>query len=201
MKTHKKTFLVGTAYFFLIFFLLLTLVSSPPFIGISSAVCALFHEAAHILCARAFGRKIKPLSFSPTGLYPDVGRGSTLSQILIYAAGPFVNLAICAVCLLVLRSNYSETVFSLFCVNAALALYNLTPVPFSDGGGIMRCVLTAFLGARVGGALCAMLELLFSFALFVFFSYRFFALGSGFFPFFCSFVFMLTSIQPHIAIT
>jgi Zn-dependent protease len=86
-------------------------------------------------------------------------------------------------------------VFGLFSVNAALAAYNLTPVPFSDGGGILRCVLGAFLGERIGGGMCSVLELVFSFAFFVFFSYRFFALGTGFFPFFCSFVFVMVSIQ------
>lgn len=194
MKRVKNTLIASAAYFFFIFFVLLTLVSSPPFVCIASALCALLHETAHILCARAFGRKVRPLAFSLTGLCPDVGCGTTLSCILIYASGPFVNLVICAACLFILRSNYSETVFSLFSVNAALAVYNLTPVPFSDGGGILRCALGAFLGERVGGALCSVLELTFSFVFFVFFSYRFFTVGSGFLPFFCSFVFMLVSI-------
>ena len=194
MTKSKNPLIVGVAYFFLVFFVLLTLVSSPPFISIASALCALLHETGHLLCARALGRKVRPLSFSLTGLYPDVGYGTTLSCILIYAAGPLLNIVICAVCLLVLRSNWSDNLFSLFSVNAALGVYNLTPVPFSDGSGIMRCALGAFLGERVGDALCSGLELVFSFVFFVFFSYRFFAVGSGFFPFFCSFVFMLVSI-------
>ena len=178
-----------------VFTILLMITASPPFICIATVLCALLHEAAHVLCARAMGRQVRPLSFSLTGLYPDLGEGGTLSCIMIYAAGPAVNLLIAVLSLLILRCGYNDRVFELMCVNAALALYNLTPVPFSDGSGIMRCVLTGLLGERVGGGLCAALELLFSFLFFVFFSFRFFQLGRGFFSFFFSCLFLLSSIQ------
>ena len=194
--TVKRTSLSRTfLYFCYVFALLLMITSSTPFICISTAVCAALHEAAHVLCARAMGRRVRPISFSLTGLYPDLGSGSTLSCILIYAAGPAVNLLICAVCLWILHCGYSARIFELFCANAVLALYNLTPVPFSDGGGILRCAVERMLGARVGGAVCSAVELVFSFLFFVFFSFRFFYAGRGFFSFFCSFVFLLSAIQ------
>ena len=182
-------------YFCYVFTVLLMMTSSAPFICISTAVCALLHEAAHVLCARALGRRVHPISFSLTGLYPDLGSGSALSCILIYAAGPVLNLLLCILCLLLLQCGYREWLFELFCVNAVLAIYNLTPVPFSDGSGILRCFTGGLLGERVGGVLCTGLELLFSFLFFVFFSFRFFYMGRGFFSFFCSFVFLMSSIQ------
>ena len=180
-----------------IYVILLYLFSSPPFICIGVIASSLLHELCHILCARAFGRKVRVLSYSPTGLYPDLDRGNEISGILIYASGPLSNLLVCTVCLCILHKGYNERLFELFCINAALAAYNLTPVPFSDGSGIMRIALTFFLGEQVGILLCRMLELLFSFMFFVVFSFRFFVYGSGFFSFFCSFVFVIDCIS-HI---
>ncbi len=195
VTARTASFSRAALYFCYIFTILLMMTVSEPFICISTAVCALLHEAAHVLCARALGRQVRPISFSLTGLYPDLGSGTALSCVMIYAAGPAVNLLLCVLCLITLRCEYAEWVFELFCVNGILALYNLTPLPFSDGGGILRCAVGRMLGARVGSAVCTGLELLFSFLFFVFFSFRFFYIGRGFFSFFCSFVFLLSSIQ------
>lgn len=192
-KTLKKTLTLAIY----IFIILLYLFSSPPFICIGVLVCALMHETCHILCARALGRRVRILSFSPIGIYPDLDRGDEISAILIYASGPLFNILVCIFCLCFLHKGYSERVFELFCINAALAAYNLTPVPFSDGSGIMRIALTFFVGEQVGMLLCRMLELIFSFVFFVVFSWRFFVYGSGFFSFFCSFVFVIDCIS-HI---
>ncbi len=195
MTGRKKNAALTLVYAAYIFMILLYILSSPPFICISTVICAAMHEMCHVLCAKALGRKnIRPLSFSATGLYPELGSGSTVSCILIYASGPAFNILVCAACLFFLRGGYSERIFELFCVNAALALFNLTPVPFSDGDGIMRASLSFFLGERVGGFLCSAVELFFSFLLFVLFSYRFFAFGAGFFSFFCSFIFVMSAI-------
>ena len=178
-----------------IFILLLYLCSSPPFVSLCTLVCAFAHEGSHLLCARLCGRSIRPLSFCPAGIRPEVSEGGELSGILIYAAGPLANLTICIICLLCLKYNYTQSLYTAFCVNLALALYNLTPVPFSDGSGIMRAALCYFLGARVGTFLCSALELLFSFIFFILFSFCFFASGRGLFSFFSSFVFVIISIE------
>lgn len=178
-----------------IFILLLYLCSAPPLISLCTLLCALGHEYAHLLCARICGRTIRPLSFCPAGIRPEVSGGTELSGILIYAAGPLFNITICIVCILLLRQDWEKRLYELFCVNLTLALYNLTPVPFSDGDGIMRTAVCFFVGERVGNALCSAVGLLFSFIFFVIFSFRFFVAGSGLFSFFSSFVFVIISIK------
>lgn len=191
-STNTKKSILTAVY---IFILLLYLCSAPPFISLCTLVCATAHEGAHLLCAHLCKRRIRALSFCPAGIRPDVSTGGEISSILIYAAGPLINIAVCIICVLCLKHDYSKWVYDVFCVNLALALYNLTPVPFSDGDGIMRTSLCFFVGERVGGFLCSALELLFSFVFFVIFSFRFFVVGNGLFSFFCSFIFVIISIR------
>ena len=182
---------IYSAYTFVI---LLYIFSSPPFICAATLICAAMHEACHILCAAAFKRKIKPLSFSVTGLYPDVGRGSAASCVAIYIAGPIFNILMCGICFFLFRSFPSQTVVELFSVNAALGCFNLLPIPFSDGSGIIRICISRLIKKSLGDILCGVVETLFSFMLFVLFSYRFFMLQKGLFSFLCSFVFVVCAL-------
>ncbi|MBQ2863165.1 MAG: hypothetical protein IJE84_03230 [Clostridia bacterium] len=191
-SAKKGTFFLLFTY---VFTLLLYLFSCPLFILVTTLICALLHEGAHILSARLLGRRVGHTVLCPAGILPDVSCGGEVSGILIYLAGPLSNICICIAALIFLHRAYDRHLFTVFCVNAALAVYNLTPIPFSDGSGIMKITLRFFLGERVGGVLCGCLELVFSFLFFVFFSYRFFALGAGFFSFCCSFVCVIHSLS------
>ncbi len=194
--TFKRTRAAMTlCYAAYIFVLMLYVLSTPPFICVSTLVCAFIHEICHIACAYALGRQVRPLAFSCVGLYPELGAGSDLSCILIYAAGPLFNVCVCFGCLCILKMTQSEWAFELFSVNAALAVYNLTPVPYSDGGGILNIALCFVLGRRRGGTVCYIIWLVCSFMLFVLFSFRFFIYGAGFFSFYCSFLFVMNSIS------
>ena len=167
--------------------------SAPPFICAVTLLCSAAHECAHLLCAKALGRRISPISFSLTGLYPSAGTGSALSCAVIYASGPFVNIVIALISLFALRYTDSAYPADVFSVNAVLALFNLLPIPFSDGDGLLRLTLGAFLGETRSALICSALELLFSFMLFVIFSYRFFVAAGGIFPYFLSVIFVLVS--------
>lgn len=191
-SNKKSSFFLIYTY---VFTLLLYLCSCPLFILITTLICALLHEGAHILSAKILGRRVNRPVLCPAGILPDVSYGGEISGILIYLAGPLLNICICILSLLFLHRAYDQRLFIVFCVNAALAVYNLTPIPYSDGSGIMKITLCFFLGGKVGGILCGCLELVFSFLFFVFFSYRFFALGAGFFSFCCSFVCVIHSLS------
>ena len=156
---------------------------------------AALHEAGHLICARLFGRKIKILDFSFSGLRPSVSSGSASSCLLIYLAGVWVNLLFAVCAWLALRVWQSDIMFDIFIINALLFLYNVMPVPFSDGDGIMRCALSLVFYERVVSFICTALNIIFSFIFFLFFSFRFFMLGEGVFSFFCSAVFLLASLE------
>ncbi len=190
---NKARTVLYAVYFFVIS---LYLISAPPFICLVTVICAAMHEASHLLCAKLLGRRVSPLRMGVTGIYPDVGCGSALSCILIYAAGPLFNMLVCIFCLAFFKFfSYNDKMFEIFCANAALFCFNILPVPYSDGDGIVRTAFSFFLCSRIADFLCASLNLIFSFMLFVFFSYRFFIFGGGFFSFFCSFVFMIASVS------
>lgn len=178
-----------------IFIISLYVVSSPPRIMIMTLIFSAMHESAHILCAKALGRDVSPFRFSFSGLYPDLSTGTPISTLLIYVSGPAVNLVAVITAMSILRGGYSDATLDAFCVNALLFIYNLLPVPFSDGDGIMRTTLSFFLCDKLVRIFCAVLNLVFSIAVFSFFSYRFLLLGTGLFSFVCSFVFMLASLE------
>lgn len=182
-------------YSFYVFGILIYLVSAPIFLCASTIVFALLHELGHLLCAKALGRRISVLCFSPTGLYPSVGTGDALSSAVIYASGPMVNIMSSIVLYLLDSAHPSDMLSELFYINAALALFNLLPIPFSDGSGLLRCFLWRFLKVRRAESACRIIELLFSSVIFMLFSYRFFIAPGGFFSFFLSIVFVLAAIS------
>ncbi len=188
---HTKVFL----YAALFFFLSLYIISSPLNIMLLTLLFCTLHEAAHIICAKALGCKVKVLKFSFFGLCPELECGSPLSCLAIYSAGVTLNLIFAILSLFFLHNGYSSLVFDIFIINALLFLFNIIPTPFSDGNGIMRAALSFFLSERAVYVICTALNILFSFVLFVFFSYRFFVLGTGVFSFFCSVVFLLEAIS------
>ena len=190
-----KRFLSSLVYSFYIFSILLYIFSAPPFICICALACSALHECSHMITAKALGRKTSVLCFSPTGLYPSAGAGDMLSSVLIYAAGPSLNILLCMLSACAVQLWDISYIISFFSVNAALAVFNLLPIPFSDGDGIFRCVLGRILKKGHAHGICSAVEAIFSGALFFFFSYRFFAAPGGFFSFFLSVVFMLVSLS------
>ncbi len=182
-------------YAMFFFFISLYIVSSPPHIMLLTLFFSALHEAGHIICAKVFGRKVKVLDFSFFGLRPHLSSGSSVSCFLIYFSGVAVNLTAALISLLFLRHGYNDILFDVFVINSLLFIYNVTPVPFSDGDGIMRCALSYFLSEGVVDLICGMLNILFSFAFFLFFSFRFFMFAEGLFSFSCSVIFLLCSIS------
>jgi len=194
-RTKEHPYSKAVPYAAYIFIISLYLVSSPPKIMLLTLLFSALHEAAHIICAKALGREVSPWRFSFFGLCPDTSSGSALSTLFIYASGPAVNLAVSLVSIAVMRGGGSDTLLYVFSINALLFVYNIIPVPFSDGDGIMRTVLSFFLSSTLVKYICAVLNVIFSTAVFSLFSYRFLFLGSGLFSFFCSFIFLFSSFE------
>ncbi len=135
-------------------------------------VALLAHEFAHIFAARATGGYGDEIIISPFGGLALVQTGGTLmSRLLVPAAGPILNLAICmglvpalltqgqSLTTLMNPMNMSELDISLlnrvelscllgFVINWLLVLINLIPVHPLDGGRMLQAVLTAQYGAQ-----------------------------------------------------
>ncbi len=178
--------------FLLVFSFSLYLFSSPPRILLITLVSSLIHEAAHILTAKLFGREIHAFRFSFTAYRPDLGSGGAFSCAAICFAGPLSNVALIFISFLTLGKS-SSVAGEIAGINLCLALFNLCVLPGSDGEGIARAFLCSVIKKRAAEAVVNILCLFFSFSFFLLFSYRFFITGTGFFPFFCSFAFLLSS--------
>jgi stage IV sporulation protein FB len=108
---------------------------------ISAVGAILIHELSHAAAARMLGVKIKKFGLAWRGVYIVRECGSDAHNLLITMAGPLSNLATMAACLVL--SHYVHIplfwVF-LFACSQALFLFNVLPLPSSDGLRALRLV-------------------------------------------------------------
>lgn len=89
----------------------------------------LLHESGHIVVAVLCGVKVKKVGLSRVGLYTVREAGPKWANLCISFAGPMVNLLLAVT----LRNEWP--LFAL--VNLIACLYNLLPIPNSDGKRIL----------------------------------------------------------------
>ncbi len=109
-------------------FLLVTAVSFLEPNGITG-ICLFFcfvHELGHLLAMRIVGAEVTAIRFygGGIGISADTEELSKLARLIIYSAGCFTNLSFA----LILQDP----------INLAIALFNLMPVRYFDGGMILR---------------------------------------------------------------
>jgi Zn-dependent protease len=85
----------------------------------------LLHEGGHIAVAVLCGVKVKKVGLSRTGLYTVREQGSRWANLCISLAGPLFNLLV----YFALRDVSPTFAW----VNLIACLYNLAPIPHSDG--------------------------------------------------------------------
>jgi Zn-dependent protease len=95
----------------------------------------LLHETGHIITAVLCGVKVKKVGLSRTGLYTVREAGPRWANLCISLAGPFANL------LLALTLRNVLPAFAL--VNLIACVYNLLPIPNSDGKRILALLQPA----------------------------------------------------------
>gem|GEM_PF-750218 len=116
-------------------FLLCTAVPPSRTFGIVAAV--LCHEAAHIFVGRLFSMKVRRAVLLPLGITFEMDAPrSYAAEFAVAAAGPFVNILICA---LIKTGLFpvSAGVDELFLFSASFAALNLMPVRSLDGGTML----------------------------------------------------------------
>jgi stage IV sporulation protein FB len=85
----------------------------------------LLHECGHIAAALLLGVKVKKVGLSRTGLYTVREPGPKWANVMISLAGPLLNLLLA----LLVRDVLPTFAW----VNLIACLYNLLPIPNSDG--------------------------------------------------------------------
>lgn len=90
----------------------------------------LLHESGHIVVAWMFGVKVKKVGISKLGLYTMREAGPFWANLCISFAGPLVNL--------LLAFALWEVLPTFAWVNLVAGVYNLLPIPHSDGKRILN---------------------------------------------------------------
>jgi Zn-dependent protease len=89
----------------------------------------ILHECGHLSVAWLCGVKVKRIGVSLTGLYTVREPGPKWANVMISFAGPVLNL--------LLAVMLREVLPTFALVNLVACVYNLLPIPNSDGRRIM----------------------------------------------------------------
>jgi Zn-dependent protease len=98
--------------------------------AVGSIVGIVAHEAAHVLVGRSMGLRLKRIGVTWRGLYVVRETGAPVTNAIVSAAGPLINLLLAA-----FAWRYSPS-FAL--ANLVLGLSNLIPTRNSDGTRVLR---------------------------------------------------------------
>jgi Zn-dependent protease len=99
---------------------------------VGSVVC---HELGHIIYARFLRLKIRRVGINWRGPYLVREQGSALQNLAVSMAGPVMNLVLAGTMVLGPWLGTGAVMFGLY--NLALRLYNLLPIPSSDGRRVL----------------------------------------------------------------
>jgi Zn-dependent protease len=103
----------------------------------------ILHEGGHVMAALLCGVKVKKVGFCRRGLYTVREAGPKWSNIMVSAAGPLLNLLL-AIVLWNTLTLFAE-------VNLVACIYNLLPIPNSDGTRILALLSNASVVPRTAG--------------------------------------------------
>ncbi len=124
-------------------------------------LCVLCHEFGHAIAARAFGVRTLDVTLYPIGGIARLERMPAIprQELIISAAGPFVNLVLAVGFFFWSLANghnpgfsvsaQSPVSVSLLWLNLALAAFNLLPVFPMDGGRVLRAFLAMRMSYRM----------------------------------------------------
>lgn len=118
-------------------------------------LCVVLHEFGHIAAARHFGIQTPDITLLPIGGIARLERNPTrpLEELVIAIAGPFVNVVIAGLIVMVLGSALGwekllapqdhrvDFLARLAGVNILLVVFNMIPAFPMDGGRVLRAVL------------------------------------------------------------
>ncbi len=131
------------------------------------------HELGHIAVATICGAKLNNFRLLPVGVNASIDdlECSKTQKILIYVAGPLVNIVV-AVSLYWVHirevSVWGASTFKIMpaiIINIWLAIFNLIPVPPLDGGKISMEILSGCLGLFRANKLMHIFSMFFSFVI------------------------------------
>ena len=110
-----------------------------------SIICALLHESGHIVSFFVLTGRMPRVSCSFSGLQIEMDGEhlSSAKENLLLISGPLANLLAAGVAGLLILSHASFGRYFFVCENLCLAVFNLLPIGFLDGGRLAANLLGA----------------------------------------------------------
>lgn len=111
---------------------------------------SLFHECGHIILMHLLGANLNEISFEVFGISiksQNISVLSTLKRIAVFSGGVMVNLILASL------NCYPK-------INLALALFNILPIGWLDGGRIVFEASTFLFGERAGDIIHSVISFL-----------------------------------------
>ncbi|RUT27822.1 Zn-dependent protease [Paenibacillus zeisoli] len=125
------------------------------------------HELGHVAAARWFGISVLSVTMLPFGgnaVMEDTGNITAGKEIVIALAGPFQNLVLIGITLLLHQNAVWEGAFPDYFIqcNMLIALFNLLPILPLDGGKISQALCSLSLPYHSTILWCTRVSVLFS---------------------------------------
>ncbi|MBE6534343.1 MAG: hypothetical protein E7678_05185 [Ruminococcaceae bacterium] len=146
--------------------LLISLLISRSPLTLAALGAAFIHEAGHLLMAKVLGLRLSEVKLSlwGAGIKPLCGITSYTDEVLLCAAGPFINLLSFFI---ILPLKPTENSFcQLFALSSLLlGALNLIPISDFDGGRILNALLCVFLSPSSVALIMKAVSFIFIFSL------------------------------------
>ncbi len=125
---------------------LLAWVLTNPLYGVAALAAATLHELGHLFVARLLGISFREMSITPFGaaLTPADSLGGYTDELLVAAAGPFINLFSVLAALPWIQGK-GELLSFFVLASLFLGILNLLPVLGFDGGRMLSCFLSRYI--------------------------------------------------------
>jgi len=108
--------------------------------AVASVLALVAHELGHLSCALALNVKVRRAGMSWRGPYIVRERGTDIENLAISLSGPLVNLLLAALVPMYVWATGAGGVMFAF-TNLALGVFNLLPIPSSDGARILSLLV------------------------------------------------------------
>ena len=132
--------------FFLALSVLILFFDTEPLTA--ALIAAAVHEAGHLIAIKVLGVKKEKITVSACGMniIYDGRYTPYFCDIIIAASGPVLNFILAGACAAIYKETGSTYVSEVMIFSAALAVFNLLPVKYFDGGKILYSVIAIILG-------------------------------------------------------
>lgn len=128
-----------------------------------SLITVLIHEFGHLVCMKYYRCSPKALKLSFYGVFivsPSV-YSSVKEKVVVAASGPFANLLLLLILLIINLKTKSKFISWLIISNFAFFFINMFPINELDGGTICKSFLKKLLGNEKGNKVFQVISCLF----------------------------------------